>query len=404
MASSTDRVAMARGLAMLFGAGATLVLVTLVLPHGKDEAQIQLLIPVVMAYAVVGALLVGAERCSPAFLNAVLASGSLLIGVCVLFSSRAGPAYAFMYVWVALYAAAFLSVRMTLAHLAWALLSYVAVLAISGEVHPPAAMWLMAAGTSAVAAALILSLMRELRARASDLAAVTSLANALGGASEVTPDAVSAAICAGVLGSTGAVSVVLLEEPIAGSGLRVAGAAGAAEAGAVFETPDGVAALDHAYRSGAAAELVVPGPSRHRGTIAGLVQPVHREGHVGGLLRIVWAPPRRRISPRVRVALSLFAAEAGVALERISRQLRDREQRALELNDEIVQGLVVASYALRNGRVEMGERAVGETLDRARALVDGQLESLHGPGAPEPGKLRRTRPGADAAPEPPASD
>jgi hypothetical protein len=49
----------------------------------------------------------------------------------------------------------------------------------------------------------------------------------------------------------------------------------------------------------------------------------------------------------------------------------------------------VAKYALRDGRVEIGEKAIAETLDRARALVDGQLESLHGTDAPEPGTLRR---------------
>jgi signal transduction histidine kinase len=86
--------------------------------------------------------------------------------------------------------------------------------------------------------------------------------------------------------------------------------------------------------------------------------------------------------------VALFAAEAGVALERIAHQTHDRERRALELNDEIVQGLVVAKYALRNGRVEMGEKAVDETLDRARALVESQLQELHGAEPPEPGTLR----------------
>ena len=45
-------------------------------------------------------------------------------------------------------------------------------------------------------------------------------------------------------------------------------------------------------------------------------------------------------------------------------------------------------YALRGGRVEMGEQAVDETLDRARALVESQLRDLHGDAAPEPGSLR----------------
>ncbi len=44
---------MARGLALLFGAGATLVSLTLVLPHRHDEAQLGLLIAVLPAYVVV---------------------------------------------------------------------------------------------------------------------------------------------------------------------------------------------------------------------------------------------------------------------------------------------------------------------------------------------------------------
>lgn len=379
---------MSRGLALLFGAGGTLVVITLGLPHGRDEAQLGLLIPAGLAYVVVALLLAAPRRYSPAFLSAILAAGTVLIGLCVLFSSRAGPAYAFMYVWVALYAAAFFGITATIGHLAWALLSYIGVLAISGDVHPPAAMWLMAAGTSAVAAALILGLTRELRARANDLAAVAQLANELGSASEVSGETVSDSVCAGVLASTGAVSVMLLEELPDGSGLHVAGEAGAAAAAAAFESPDGVAVLDEAYRSGKAAQLITPRAGRHAGIISGLVQPILREGRVGGLLKVVWAPPRRRVSAGVSGSLALFAAEAGVALERIARQSRDRERHALELNDEIVQGLVVAKYALRQGRVEMGEKAVGETLDRARALVDSQLESLHGAGAPEPRTLR----------------
>jgi hypothetical protein len=122
--------------------------------------------------------------------------------------------------------------------------------------------------------------------------------------------------------------------------------------------------------------------------ISGIVEPVRREGRVRGLLVVVWARPRRMVTARVQESIALFAAEAGVALERIAGQSREKERRALELNDEIVQGLVVAKYALHEGRVEMGEQALEATLDRARALVESQLQDLHGTGAPEPGSLR----------------
>jgi hypothetical protein len=375
---------MSRGLALLFGAGATLVAITVVLPHRHGEGRVGLLIPVVVAYVVVGVLLSGPQRFSPASLHGLLAVGTALIGLCVIYGDRAGGAYAFMYVWVALYAAAFFSVGGTGAHLAWAFGSYVAVLALTGDVRPPHAQWLMAAGTSAVAAALILGLSRELRGRASDLAAVAMLANELGSASEVDGERVAADVCSGVLAAAGASAVVLLAADDGATGLHVLGRAGAQQVVA-FDRPEGIAALDEAYGSGQPARLL----DRPDGSHVGLVQPVLRDGRVCALLAVGWERPRRRLGARIEGSIALFAAEAGVALERIARQSRDRERRAVELNDAIVQGLVVAQYALRDGRVEVGERAVAETLDRARALVENQLETLHGSAAPKPGSLRR---------------
>ncbi|MCW2991614.1 MAG: hypothetical protein JWM73_2208 [Solirubrobacterales bacterium] len=378
---------MSRGLALLFGAGATLVVLTLLLPHRGPEAQTGLLIPAGLAYVVVALLLAAPARFSPGALSVNLALGSTLIAVCVGFGGPAGGVYAFMYVWVALYAAAFFSVRMTVAQVAWAAASYAIVLVAPGDVRPPAAAWLMAAGTSAVAAALILGLVRELRARATDLATVTSLANQIGSASEVSADAVAARVCEGVRVSTRAGAVILLEETAEGDGLHAVGEAGSREQAAPFEQPEGILVVDEAYGSGEARELL------GAGGVHGIAQPVRRKGRVAGLLIVVWERPLRRVSTRIRESVALFAAEAGVGLERIAHQNRDRERRALELNDEIVQGLVVAMYALRDGRVEMGEQAVDETLDRARALVESQLQDLHGAQAPEPGSLRvRRRP------------
>jgi hypothetical protein len=287
-----------------------------------------------------------------------------------------------MYMWVAFYAAAFFSLRETVAHVVWTAVSFAVLLLASDEVNPPAATWLMVIGTGMVAATLIFALTRELRARASDLVAVTRHANEIGSASEVSGADVAQGICEGVLHSAAAASAVLLEELADGSGLHVLGSAGDEEMAASFERPAGVLVLDEAYRSARAAML------RTGDGISGVVEPVRREGRVRGLLVVVWARPRRVITARVQESIALFAAEAGVALERIAGQSRDKERRALELNDAIVQGLVVAKYALHEGRVEMGEEALEATLDRARALVESQLQDLHGTGAPEPGSLR----------------
>lgn len=372
---------MARGLALLFGAGATLVAITLLLPHQHDEAQIELLVPVGLAYIVVAALLTVPRRFSPAALGVILAFGTVLVGMCVIYGGPAGAAYAFMYVWVALYAGAFFSVRATAGHLAWVFVSYVGVLLISGDVDPPGAQWLMAAGTSAVVSALVLSLTRQLRMRSHDQAAVIAIANTIGGAGEVSSTTIAQAICDGARTSAGASSVVLLEETPDGSGLHVLGRAGPGPD--PFDAAGAVAVLDDTYQTGEPHRLCSPD-----GRVTGYVLPVRRDGRTAGLLSFGWTRPRRAIGTRIEESAALFASEAGVALERIAHQDRERERRALELNDAIVQGLVVAKYALHEGRIELGEEALERTLDRARALVDSQLQELHGARAPEPGSLR----------------
>src|SRR4051794_22958910 len=104
MPGSSDRAAMSRGLALLFAAGATLVAITLALPHGHHQARLGLLLLVAAAYGVVAVLLSSPRRWPPEALHAILAAGAVLIGLCVIYGGSVGAAYAFMYVWVALYA------------------------------------------------------------------------------------------------------------------------------------------------------------------------------------------------------------------------------------------------------------------------------------------------------------
>ena len=68
---------------------------------------------------------------------------------------------------------------------------------------------------------------------------------------------------------------------------------------------------------------------------------------------------------------------------RSRRREEDFQRRqALQLNDTIVQGLAVAKLSLERGDVELGLRAVVETLRTAQATVGRileQLEERHGP-------------------------
>ena len=377
---------MVRGLAALFAAGATLVALTVALPHGDNEQTVALLVPVGAAYVAAAGLLAGAGRVGESLLHPAMALGTLLVAVCVVLAGRAGGVYAFMFVWVGGYTAAFFSSRAIAAHLAWAGIAYAAALVISGDVHPPATQWLMALGTTAVAAWLIRLLTRQLRARTRDVSTLAALASDLGGTEQVSAERAGVAVCEAMLASAGADTVVLLERLPDDSGLHVLGMAGAPGDATVLDDAVGIDALDRAWSSGAAAQIE---DAEHR-RVCGFVQPVHRDGRAAGLLAVVGRRPRREVPTRVADAAALFAGQAGVAMERVEREKLEGERRALEINDEIVQGLVVAKYAIGGGRLQMGEEAIEQTLARAKALATGQIVSLHG-GKIRPGMLRRRR-------------
>jgi PAS domain S-box-containing protein len=66
-----------------------------------------------------------------------------------------------------------------------------------------------------------------------------------------------------------------------------------------------------------------------------------------------------------------------------------RRRQALEINDNVVQGLVAASYALDQGQVPTSQAYLDQTLSAARAMMDDLLEPLDGQGL-QPGDLVRS--------------
>jgi AmiR/NasT family two-component response regulator len=60
--------------------------------------------------------------------------------------------------------------------------------------------------------------------------------------------------------------------------------------------------------------------------------------------------------------------------------VRSKQRQALELHDEIVQGLAVADLALKLGRIPESEAALTSTLERARAIVTRELTELQSKG------------------------
>jgi hypothetical protein len=84
--------------------------------------------------------------------------------------------------------------------------------------------------------------------------------------------------------------------------------------------------------------------------------------------------------------------------------LKVRERQALEINDDIVQGLTVAKYAMTIGAEDHSKQAIEDTLRRARAII---TDLLGEPGTSielGPGDLRRVAPAAVVdKKEPPAA-
>src|SRR4051794_40646691 len=175
----TERATMARGLAFLFGAGALLVAVTLLLPHSANTDELPVWGAVAAALATTLVLLRWADRVPVAALQVVLALGTLLISVCVVFGGDNASAYPLMYVWVALYAAYVFTPRAATVQIVLAALACAAAFLIEDDTRVPSVHWLMGTGTIIVAGVLTASLTRRVRHQAADLTAVAEMANGL---------------------------------------------------------------------------------------------------------------------------------------------------------------------------------------------------------------------------------
>jgi hypothetical protein len=69
--------------------------------------------------------------------------------------------------------------------------------------------------------------------------------------------------------------------------------------------------------------------------------------------------------------------------------LKVRQRQALEINDNIVQGLTVAKYELDRGQDQRSHAAIEETLLKARALITELLGERGTEVELGPGDLRR---------------
>ena len=153
----------ARSLAYLFVAGATLGLLTLLLPHDEGVQDLQLYILAAVAIAVAALIYVQAERVSEWQLHLVLAAGTTILSFANYYTGTS-TLYPLLYTWTALFAFYFFPLSRAFAHMVFIGFAYAVVLAIQ-DPNTPAIRWLLAVGTPLIAGLLISRMLDRLRAQ-----------------------------------------------------------------------------------------------------------------------------------------------------------------------------------------------------------------------------------------------
>jgi diguanylate cyclase (GGDEF)-like protein/putative nucleotidyltransferase with HDIG domain len=153
--TSLETGVMAKALSGLFAAGATLSLLSVLLPHNARASAIGLLTVVGTAYVIAAWLYSRADTVAPSTLRLALYSGTAHITAVAYFSAEHPSPLIFFYLWVFLYGAYFFTRRQTLAQVAFVAACYASILVLH---HPPsgfAPWWLVGMGSLSIAAILI---------------------------------------------------------------------------------------------------------------------------------------------------------------------------------------------------------------------------------------------------------
>jgi diguanylate cyclase (GGDEF)-like protein/putative nucleotidyltransferase with HDIG domain len=148
----------AKVLAGLYAAGATLVVLTVVLPHPTGENVLGLLAITLDAYAIAGVLVWRAEELAEWTLHAGLAWGTTLITGVAYFSGQSPSPLVFFYLWIFLYASYFFTRREATMQIAYVGLTYGALLGARPPLNGILAWWIVGMGTLLVAAVVIMTM------------------------------------------------------------------------------------------------------------------------------------------------------------------------------------------------------------------------------------------------------
>lgn len=94
------------------------------------------------------------------------------------------------------------------------------------------------------------------------------------------------------------------------------------------------------------------------------------------------------------VAAAVRDVTVRVELEEERRRLQEarmRRRQSIEINDNVMQGLAAATYALELGDTRMAQAAIQQTMRSARRMMSSLLGTTDGAIRPQPGDLQRSR-------------
>jgi PAS domain S-box-containing protein len=178
--SSDKRAAMARISALLFIAGASLGMISLLLRGDPGRNAHAIFVTAIVAYATAAVPWVASDRLPLWAFHVLTVVGTALISLALLFGGQNAHVFGLLYFWVVIYASYFFSARATALHLAVVGGAYAVVLLARTTPGLTSVSWVITIGTLAVAAALILLLTDRLASVVHDLVASEAAARASG--------------------------------------------------------------------------------------------------------------------------------------------------------------------------------------------------------------------------------
>ncbi|MHB8573232.1 MAG: EAL domain-containing protein [Candidatus Dormibacteria bacterium] len=159
-------ILMARAASFLYGAGAALVLATVIMPHAPGMNQPMVLTLVLIAAVTAIALPPLAHRIPPPLFQLIVPLGCVLITGAMIFAPSQAPSYAMLYIWAALFLFSFFSgfqAAWQLAFLGGSVTMYMFQFSHSPDTYP---FWLMTLGAAAVAGLFMHGQMSQVRSLA----------------------------------------------------------------------------------------------------------------------------------------------------------------------------------------------------------------------------------------------